>query len=197
MRPFFIIMMALWALVSCSREKEEPAVPVSTEKNLFEELREQTIKNPRDADAWFHLADVYERSEMYREEVDALQKVIAIDSKRATAYAKLGSAYNRLGQYQDAVKQLTIATKLTPKNAVIYNNLAVSYGKLGKIDEEIASLKKAIALRPNYSTARYNLGVTYLKKGNRDLALKQYQELEKIDEGFAIALKKEIDAKRR
>ncbi len=197
MKPLFVLFAALLVLLSCSKEPEKTAEPVSTEKSLFEEVKEQTIKNPNDVEAWYHLADLYDRSEMYREEVDALQKVIAIDPGKRTVYAKLGSAYNRLDQYQEAVKNFKIAVKYFPKNALLFNNLAVSYGKIGKAQEEIAALEKAISLRPRYSTARYNLGMVLLRQGKPELALKQYNELKKFDEGAAAALKKEIDAKRK
>ena len=196
MKPlFFILFMTSFLVFSCSNEKEQETPPVSTEKNLFEELKDQTARNPKDAEAWYHLSDLYERSEMYLEEVNALQKVIAIDPQRGYAYVKLGNSYSRLGQYQEAVKSYTKAIKFFPKNPVLYNNVAIAYGKLGEKDDEILALQKAIALRPRYSTARYNLGIALLKKGKRSEALVQYHELDKFDSGVAAALKKEIDGK--
>ena len=127
---------------------------------------------------------------MYREEVDALKKVIAIKPEMGYAYMELGTACNRLGQYRDAIENLQKAKKFLPQYAVIYNNLAVTYGKIGKVDEEIGALKKAISLRPRYTTARYNLGVVSLKKGERGEALKQLSELKKFDEGAPFRSKK-------
>lgn len=187
-----VLFSLLW--ISCSGEKQEAPPPVSSEKNLFEEVKERTVQNPKDAEAWYHLADLYERSEMYREEVDALNKVIAIDPRRGYAYVKLGNACNRLAQYQEAIKNFKTAIEYFPRNPVLYNNLAISYGKINKPDEEIAALEKAITLRPRYATARYNLGIALLKRGNRDGALKQYNEINKFDGGTAAALKKVIDS---
>jgi tetratricopeptide (TPR) repeat protein len=195
MRPLYIALITSLLFLACSKGQERATAPVSSEKSLFEEVREQTVKNPRDPEAWYHLADLYERSEMYREEVDALNKVIALEPERGFTYMRLGTAYSRLGQYQDAIKNYVIAKKFLPANALLYNNLAVAYGKAGRREEEIASLQQAISLRPNYATARYNLGMVYLKLGKREPALKQFHELQKFDEGIAQALKKEIDAK--
>ena len=199
MKPlFFILVMTSFLLFSCTDEKKEQVTPpVSTEKNLFEELKDRTASNPKDAEAWYHLSDLYERSEMYREEVNALQKVIAIDPQRGYAYVKLGNAYSRLGQYQEAINSYTKAIKFFPKNPVLYNNLAIAYGKVGKTDDEILALQKAIAQRPRYATARYNLGIALLKKGKRSQALTQYHELDTFDAGVAAALKKEIDRKEK
>lgn len=196
MKPLFVILfMTSFLFVSCADKKEQATPPVSTEKNLFEELRDQTARNPKDAEAWYHLSDLYQRSEMYREEADALQKIIAIDPQRGYAYVRLGNAYNRLGQSQEAIKSYTTAIKFFPKNPVLYNNLAIAYGKLDKTDDEVLTLKKAISLRPRYATARYNLGIALLKKGKRSEALTQYHELDTFDAGVATALKKEIDRK--
>ncbi len=197
MRALFVLLMLSLLPISCSREQEQSAPPVRTEKSLFEELKEQTIKNPKDAEAWYHLADVYERSGMYREEVDALHKVIALDPRRGYVSMKLGNSYNRLGQFQEAIKSYTRAIKFFPQNPVLHNNLAISYGKAGKVNEEITELKKAISLRPRYATARYNLGILLLKQGNREGALKQYDEINKFDGGIAAALKKEIDERKK
>jgi tetratricopeptide (TPR) repeat protein len=91
---------------------------VSAEKSLFEEVKEQTIKNPKDADAWYHLASLYENAQMHQEEMAALQKVIEIDPGRGYAYVKLGNAYNRLGRHQDAVTSFRTALKYFPKDPV-------------------------------------------------------------------------------
>ena len=196
MRSLIVLVMVCLLFMACSKEPEKTTEQEPTaEKTLFEEVKTQTIKNPNDAEAWSHLADLYERSAMYREEIDVLQKVIAINPQRGYAFVKLGNTYSRLGQYQDAIKSYEKAIKFFPKNPVVYNNLAVSYGKVGKTDAEITALQKAIALRPRYATARYNLGMALLKKGKRSEALIQYHEIETFDVSIAAALKKEIDGK--
>ncbi len=195
MKRLILILMPFLVLCSCSREREVAGPPPAAEKSIFEEVKEQTIKNPQDAEAWFHLGDLYDRAEMYKEEADALSKALAIDPSKGYAYVKLGTAYNRLQRYQDAVKQLEKGKKYLPKYPRLYNNLGVAYGKLGKSAEEIAALEKAISLNPRYATARFNLGMAYLRKGQREQAQKQYQALSQFDVTAAESLKKEIAAK--
>ncbi len=197
MKLLSVVIMTFLLLISCTQKKEEASAPDSGEKNIFEEVKEQTIRNPNDAEAWYHLADLYERSELYQEEIASLKKVIAITPKNGYAYIKMGNACNRLRQYEEAIKNYKTAIKYFPKNPLLYNNLAVSYGKTNKVEEEITMLEKAISLRPRYATARFNLGMVMLRKGRRDAAQKQYQELLKFDEGMAQSLKQEIDATRK
>jgi len=195
MKPFILIIAACILLASCNRESEQQSGGVSLERNIFQEVKEQTVRNPNDAEAWYHLADLYENARMYHEEIDTLKKVIALTPQKGYVYVKQGIAYNRIGQYADAIKSFSVAKQYFPNDPVLYNNQAISYGMLGKIPEEIRELEHAIALRPNYATARYNLGKVMLKQGNRDGALKQYHALDKFDTSMAATLKKEIDAK--
>ena len=93
MKQLFALLIISLILISCTSEQEQSAPPpAATEKSLFDELKEQTIKNPNDAEAWYHLADMYERSEQFREEVDAPNKVIALKPDKGYPYAKLATA---------------------------------------------------------------------------------------------------------
>ena len=196
MRHLLLLTMLVCCTLAagCSDEQQSPRTGQTLiETNPLSEVKAQVAQDPNNADAWYHLADLYERSSMYSEEVDALLKVISIDPERGPAYPKLGTAYNRLGKFADAVSQFKKGAKYAPRNAVLYNNMAFSYGKLGKTDEQIAALKKAISIRPSYATAHYNLGIVYLHQKKKDLALQQYTALRKIDDTMAEYLKKEID----
>lgn len=195
MKRLFALSGALILLLACSSEPEKTSSPVVAEKSMLEELKERTAKNPKDAEAWIHLADLYDRDAMYSEELAALKNVIDADPGRKSVYLNLANTYSRLGKYQDAIANYQKVNAFYPKNPVPYNNLGVAYGKIGKIDREISSLKKAISLRTRYATARFNLGMAYLKKGNRDLAQQQYHEINTFDAGVAESLKKEIDTK--
>ena len=197
MKTFILCALSTLILFSCTSEKEQPAQQVAPEKSQFEQVREQTVKNPKDVDAWSRLADMYESSQMYNEEAAALKTIITLKPDKRYAYVRLGNTYNRLGRYQEAVDTFLAGAKYPPQDPVLYNNLATSYGMLGKTNQEISALKKAIALRPRYATARYNLGVVLLREGRRDEALIQYHELTKFDEGTASSLKKEIDGTRK
>lgn len=193
MKRLFAIFGVMLLFIACSSEPGKTPSPVVAEKSLMEELKERAIKNPKDAELWFHLADLYDRDAMYQEEITALNNVISSDPNRKSVYQKLGDTYTRLGRHKDAIANYQKAIHSFPRNPVLYNNLGVAYGKIGKIDEEIGSLKKAVSLRNHYATARFNLGSVLLKQGSRKLALQQYQELKKFDDGVAESLKKEID----
>ena len=198
MKYSLIMVLVLTPLVfSCSRDANKPATPVAEQKNDIQLLREKIQNNPQDAEALYQLAELYERANLFQEEIDTLRKVVAIKPAMGYAWFKMGTACNRVEQYQEAVANFMKATKLIQNQPMLYNNLAFSYGKLGKTDLQIAALKKAIAIRSSYNIARFNLGMAYVKTGQQKEALQQYAVLKDRDEGIALELKKAIDSKRR
>jgi tetratricopeptide (TPR) repeat protein len=192
-----MVLLLIPLVLSCSRDANKPAAPAPEQKTDIQILREKIQNNPQDAEALYHLAELYDRAGLYQEEIDTLGKIVAIKPDLGYAYFKRGTACNRIERYQEAVVNFTKAAKLIPNQPMVLNNLAFSYGKLGRTDQEIASLKKALAMRPGYNIARFNLGMAYLKAGQQKEALQQYTLLKDRDEGYAAALKKEIDSKRR
>jgi len=196
-----LLVLAFMVLATVSCKKEEPRTSPSSGKvvnsasneSVFDEVKKKVDQNPNDADALYHLADLYDRNEQYAEAAETYRKVVALKPGMGYAYFKLGTAYDRINQPAEAVTAFNKAVSLMPRNAVAYNNLGVAFGKLGKLDDEIAALQKAVKIRPNYSSARYNLGMIYLKTGRKQAAMKEYEALKKFDESVAEALLKEIN----
>ncbi len=194
-----ILILISLCLLSCKKGQQEnnkATQPINpyTNESVFEEVKKKLKDNPSDVDLWYHLGDLYDRSGMYAEAIEAFKKVVELKPDMGYAYFKMGTAYNRIDRPEEAIKSFKKAIKLMPDYAVAYNNLAVAYGKVGKVTEEINALEKAIKLRPRYGTARYNLGIAYLKKGDRVSAKKQYTLLKEIDEGMADDLIRKIES---
>jgi len=191
----FIVLLS----ASCKNREEQKtenevyqADKLYAPDTVYTKVRKQIKENPNDADAWYHLADLYDRNGQYEQSIEAFKKVVELEPDRGYAYFKMGTAYNRLGKADEAVKSHLEALKYLKNNPVIYNNLGIAYGKLGKLDEEIDALKKAIEIRPRYAAARFNLGFTYLKKGDKEGAMQQYQALLELDTNAAAILNKQI-----
>jgi tetratricopeptide (TPR) repeat protein len=195
----FIIVLSLPFFVSCKKKEERPSASATVATNpysnesVFDEVKRQLDKNPKDVDALYHLADLYDRNNQYAEAIETYKKVVALKPDLGYAYLKMGTAYDRLNKPEEAIREFKKAAKHMPKNPVVYNNMGVAYGKLGKYHEEVSALKKALSLRASYSAAAYNLGATYLKLKDKKAAMRAYESLKKFDEGAADALMKEIN----
>jgi tetratricopeptide (TPR) repeat protein len=194
----FLIFLAALSF-SCkgketTQEKKQGLVtnPYSVE-SVFIETKQRADAHPQDADALFHLADLYERNGQYAEAIDIYKKVAKL-KPGGYVYLKIGTAHDRLGQPGEAVTAIKKAIQYMPGYAVAYNNLGIAYGNMGKDREEIAALNKALQLRPSYVTARYNLGIAYLRVKDRKAALQQYELLKDIESGPAEELRKKIDS---
>jgi tetratricopeptide (TPR) repeat protein len=190
-----VVAISVLLVVGCSEKKAPPAPPVAV-KGDMELLVEQGMKDLKDAETWFHIADRYEMARQYPQQLDALQKVIAAKPEMGYAHLKLGNTYNSLGKREEAIKSLLEAKKHLPDNPVLYNNLGWTYGQVGKVKEQIAALRQAISLRPRYATGRLNLGLVLFRQGDRKGAEEQYTALLEFDEGTAQTLKKAIEGKK-
>lgn len=187
--------ISILLVAGCSEKKAPPAPPVAVKSDM-ELLVEQGLKDLKDAETWFHIADRYEMAQQYPQELDALQKVIAAKPDMGYAYHKLANTYNRLGKREEAIKSFLEAKMRLPNNPVLYNNLGWTYGQVGRTREQIAALRQAISLRPRYATARLNLGFVLIRRGDRKGAEEQYAALLEFDEGAAATLKNEIAGKK-
>jgi tetratricopeptide (TPR) repeat protein len=196
-RCLFLLILLTLAVLSC-KKSDAPQRTAQQNDNpyagtsVIEEVNNALKKDPQDGEAWYHLADLYDRSGQYPEAIEAYKKVIALKPDMGYAYVKMGTAYDRLNRPREAVETLQKAIRRMPDNPVAYNNLGVAYGKLGRTAEEIRVLRKAIQLRPRYASARYNLGMAYVKTGNRKAAQQEYESLKRMDAGIADALFKEM-----
>ncbi|MHB8836020.1 MAG: tetratricopeptide repeat protein [Candidatus Methylomirabilia bacterium] len=183
-------------VAGCSEKKAPPAPPVAV-KGDMELLVEQGLKDLKDAETWFHIADRYEMARQYPQQLDALQKVIAAKPELGYAHLKLGNTYNRLGKREEAIRSFLEAKKTLPSNPVLFNNLGWTYGQVGRTKEQIAALRQAISLRPRYATARFNLGLVLLRQGDRKGAEEQQAALLAFDQGAADDLKKQIEGQKK
>ncbi len=203
---FFALMgfCVLLGLSGCGQDKkavdndrpagEEQAANQYSYENVFEEVLRQVQADPKDENALYHLADLYDRQGQYQKAVETYRKVLVINPNRDYVYFKMGTAYSRLGQPVQAVEVLAEATSHLPENPVVWNNLGIAYGKLGRVDKEVESLHRALKIRPRYASARFNLAVVYLKKGDKAAAKAQYDELKTFDETLAQELLSRFNA---
>ena len=190
-----LLAVSLVALPACSRKKEQPGTPAANPYSadvIFLKLKKQVEQNPKDADAWYGLADLYYQNSIYDRAADAYKKVVELRPHDGYSWLKMGVSYDRLNKPKEAANAYEHAVKYMHGYAVAYNNLGVAYGKLGESAREIAAFKKAVKLRKGYATARYNLGYAYVKKGDKKAAMEQYNALKDIDEGAADTLMQKI-----
>ncbi len=189
-----LLACALPVLSSCGKKGQQQRAGNVIEdqgQNKFLALKERLQKKPGDAGAWYDLADLYYENSLFDKAAEAYKKA-AILKPDGYTYLKLGMSYDAANEPREAAAAYEKAVRRMPSYAVAYNNLGAAYGRLGESGKELAALEKAVKLRSHYATARYNLGYAYLKKGDKKAAMKQYEALDKLNQGMADDLMKKI-----
>lgn len=120
------------------------------------------------------------------------KKTLQLDSTDKTVWCNIAWCYNAQKKYDDAIfhaiKSLDIDNKYRPA----YGELGHAYHQSQRYAEGIEQFKKNLAVSvvdlPIYYTA-----LCYMMLKDTDNAMKQYEELKRVNEKLAEGLKKRID----
>jgi len=152
-----------------------------------EQLQLAIQTNPKCAEAYLNLADVYRKLGQYDNAIKVYDKVISVRPDCAPAYYELGITYGRLGRYQQAVDAFASAVRIKPDYVKAYNNLGVAYGSLGRYQDEIDACSKAIKIDPAFADAHNNLGVALSQLGRYPEAIQAFNRAIQLNPGFPEA----------
>lgn len=118
---------------------------------------------------------------------------VAHDPAREADYQR-GLGHLWADDFEGALYYFQKATESDPGNARAWYHLAFAEGKLGHGKAKTASYRKAVELDPAFPPARYYLGFSLLMNGDRAGALKEYEQLKKLDASWALRLRLFLDA---
>jgi TonB family protein len=105
-----------------------------------------TERDPKNAEAFYQLANSYFRMLRYKEAVKAYQRVIQLKPDHYLAYNNLGTTYHALGQFRDAVKAYEEAIRLKADYQEAIFGLGVAYLELKDKDAALEQHKRLTAL---------------------------------------------------
>lgn len=123
----------------------------------------------------------YEKSNMYREAIEAYKTALRINPDFTEAYISLGLLNYKIGNYSEAVDAYKHAVKIKPDTLSVYNKLGAAYILLGEYPMAIDAFKQSIRIDPDNSETHFNLGVAYVISGDKDGAIGVYITLKKLD----------------
>jgi tetratricopeptide (TPR) repeat protein len=116
----------------------------------------------------------------------------AHDAAREADYQR-GLGHLWADDFEGASYYFRKATESDPANARAWYHLAFAEGKLGHGKAKTAAYRKAVELDPAFPPAHYYLGFSLLMNGDRDGAVKEYEQLKKLDASWALRLKLFLD----
>ncbi|MBL0055029.1 MAG: tetratricopeptide repeat protein [Chitinophagaceae bacterium] len=157
--------------------------------------------NPVNTSGLFSLAGVYRNFKpRYDSAILCYRTILRYDSLKAVVNDSLHKVcYYNIAWCYNAKKEYDSAFKTAAKALEIDNNFRAPYGEMGhairrmqKWEEGIAQFRKNLAISV-VDLPMYYIGMIYTEIKDKESALKEYEELRKINPKMAESLKKTID----
>lgn len=112
---------------------------------------------------------------------DNFKKAIDLKADYTPAHFQTGLVFVREGKIQEAINKLELIKQDAPFDATLSYQLGLLYYNTEQFDKAKAEFQKAVGLNKDYSNARYFLGLLYDKEGNKQAAIEQFEQIEKLN----------------
>jgi tetratricopeptide (TPR) repeat protein len=119
-------------------------------------------------------------------------QALQIDPGYADAHCNLGSLLARQGKYEEAKAHYHEALRINPRDPEVHYAIGIILGRQRKDQEALFHFTEAVRIIPDYAEAHLAMGMLYLMVGKKDLALKEYKILKKINPNLAKTLHQRI-----
>ncbi len=122
---------------------------------------------------------------------------LAADDGKEAAYLRQGETRLAAGDYQKAARAFERAAGINPNSASAQRGLGMAWFRLGTNDDTtnpdmlvnaVAAFERALRLDPELTEVHYHLGLAYLLLDKRDAALREHEDLRKLDRKAAEEL---------
>ena len=165
-----------------------PAAPIPARVMPGKSRESAKIAARDSAEREFSRAASYERTNMFKEAIEAYKQAVKLKPDYVDAYMQLGLDYYRIGRYSDAVEAYKQAVKINPNDQAAYNKLAATYILLGEYPLAIKMFKESLKTDPRNPETHFNLGVACIISGDKDGAINEYTILRELDKDRADKL---------
>ena len=136
--------------------------------------------DPKDAESYLHLANLYRVAHDSVKAEKALKTVLELDPNSEEALTSLAALYSEIGDTNGAIEMLSKVSQRRP-NSRILAALGAAYEQANQHDKAIEALEKAVQLDRNNIEARRSLARNLLLAEQYDKALAHYQALAQAD----------------
>lgn len=149
--------------------------------------------SPNMAIAWIALGNMYrDYRPNYDSAIICYKAALKTDSANKVTYYSIAWCYNAKQEFENAIPYGIKALEIDNTYRAAYGELGHAYRRSQKFAEGIEQFKKNRAVSVVDLAVLYS-GMCYTQLNNKEGAQKEYEELIKINEKMAGALKREID----
>lgn len=140
--------------------------------DVYQDIRHRFDQCPEET------AGLFERFQMKRETVAALEKLCRRRPRSAELLFRLSVAYREAGRLQEALATAQRLVRLAPKEAEAHSLLAELYFRLEQYQAAAGSARRAIQLNPNAQESYLVLADSLLFLGRQNESHRVVQEME-------------------
>jgi len=112
----------------------------------------------------------------------------------ARTYYDQGVDHFRKKQWTLAIQSYLQAVRIEPRFVEAWNYLGFCYRKVKDNQKALEAYRRAIDIRPDYKYAHEYIARLYLAMGNREMAVRHYEILRRLDAKMAAELLRAIEA---
>ncbi len=154
----------------------ESKIDEATLRKAIDQYQQITGKDPKDAESWVILAQLYRTAGKSPEAEKAYNAALQAEPESEDALTGLAMLYASLGDTKRAVEKLKTVTDKTPNERTLVF-LAKAYEELKDWKNAADALKRAMALSPDNDRLARSLAQDLLFADQLDEALEIYQRL--------------------
>lgn len=131
-----------------------PGAPSNLEmNNRIMALEKDVAANPKNANAWVELGNLYFDTNNYQDSIRSYRKYIELIPDNPNVWTDLGVMYRRSGQPEEALSCFDKAIEINPKHEQSrYNKGIVLMQDLQNSEAAILAWQELIKINPNFKT---------------------------------------------
>jgi len=113
-------------------------------------LKERLASNPKDADSWTRLGNIYHDAGMFEPAIEFYRRATELRPNDGAVLTDSGICYQQLKQYDKALEMFEKAQTVEPSNwQSLYNIVVVAGLGMGRFDKAEAALSRLERIKPD------------------------------------------------
>jgi tetratricopeptide (TPR) repeat protein len=112
---------------------------------------------------------------------ELFQKSIDLKPDYSPGHFQMAMSFVQEGKIGEGIARLEVLKGNLPNDPGLAFQLGLLYYNQNDFEKAKTEFERAVNLLSNYSNARYFLGLIYDREGKKDLAIKQFEEIEKFN----------------
>ena len=147
----------------------------------IERYKEDIRANPKSAEAYYKLGELYVRLFRYKEAIEPFKQAIKLKRDYEEAHYGLAQSYVKQGPLEEAVKAYKQLIGIKPDSARAYYELGELFYMRDLNPLAIQCFRQVVRIKPDNADAYYFLGNSYTRVGRYGEAIEAFKQATSIE----------------